>query len=99
VGGAAMYLSQSYSERETQEIVHNSLLEHSKRAAILPTLVYLWEYRDNSLTFKCAYSRLELIKGTVAPVWVWLKVVWLEREKIGKEPLSILKIVHSSFDF
>ncbi len=38
------------------------------------------------------------IKGTVAPVWVWLKVVWLERAKIGKEPLSILKIFHSYFN-
>jgi hypothetical protein len=36
------------------------------------------------------------IKGTVAPVWVWLKVVWLERAKMGKELLSILKMFHSS---
>ncbi len=26
-----------------------------------------------------------VIKGTVAPVRVWLKVVWLERAKVGKE--------------
>jgi hypothetical protein len=39
------------------------------------------------------------IKGAVAPVWVWLKVVWFERTKIGEDPLSVFKIFHSSFDF
>ncbi len=29
-------------------------------------------------------------KGTVALVWVWLQVVWLERAKIGEELLSFL---------
>jgi hypothetical protein len=32
------------------------------------------------------------IKGTVAPVRVWLKVVQLERVKIGEEPLMALLI-------
>ncbi len=39
------------------------------------------------------------VKGTVAPVWVWLQVVWLERGKIGEDPLSDFKIFHSFFDF
>ncbi len=39
------------------------------------------------------------VKGTVAPVWVWLQVIWLERAKIGEEPLSVFKIFHSFFDF
>jgi hypothetical protein len=38
-------------------------------------------------------------KGTVTPVRVWLKVVWLERAKMGEESLSVFKIFHSFFDF
>jgi hypothetical protein len=38
-----------------------------------------------------------ILKGTVAPIWVWVKVVWLERAKIGEGPLSVLKIFPSSF--
>jgi hypothetical protein len=41
---------------------------------------------------------LRPLKGTVAPVLVWLQVVWLERAKIGKEPLSVFKIFHSFFN-
>ncbi len=40
-----------------------------------------------------------VIKGTVAPVWVWQQVIWSERAKIGEEPLSVLIIFHSFFDF
>jgi hypothetical protein len=40
-----------------------------------------------------------LFKWTVAPVWVWLKVVWLETAKIGEELLSIFNIFKSLFDF
>jgi hypothetical protein len=39
------------------------------------------------------------LKGTVAPVGVWLQVVWLERAKIGEEPLSVFKVFQSFFDF
>jgi hypothetical protein len=38
-------------------------------------------------------------KGLVAPNGVWLKAVWLERTKIGREPLSVFKIYHSSYNF
>ncbi len=57
---------------------------------------------------KCCSVHLELeadklicasLKGTVASVWVWLKVVWLEGAIIEKEPLSIFKTFLSSFDF
>jgi hypothetical protein len=43
--------------------------------------------------------RCNKLKGTVAPVWVWLQGVWLERAKIVEEPLSVLKIFQSFFDF
>jgi hypothetical protein len=48
---------------------------------------------------KSRQKRIRLFKGTVAPVWVWLKVVWLESAKTGEEPLSVFKIFHSSCDF
>ncbi len=35
---------------------------------------------------------IRILKGTVAPVSVWLKVVWLERAKIGKELLRFKNI-------
>jgi hypothetical protein len=38
-----------------------------------------------------------MLKGSVAPVWVWLKVVCLERE-IGEEQLRVYKIFHCSLD-
>jgi hypothetical protein len=40
------------------------------------------------------------LKETVAPVCVWLKVVWLERAKIGEELLSVFNIstVTSTFN-
>ncbi len=34
----------------------------------------------------CMYSR-NVLKGTVASVWVWLKVVWLDRKLSVEEPL------------
>jgi hypothetical protein len=40
-------------------------------------------------------SYKKMLKGTVAPVWVWLKVVWLERAKTGEEPKNFLQ----PFDF
>jgi hypothetical protein len=45
------------------------------------------------------WDEFTVVKGTVAPVWVWLQVVWLKRAKIGEEPLSVQKIFHSFFDF
>ncbi len=45
------------------------------------------------------YIAQHYLKGTVAPVWVWLQVIWLERAKTGEELLSILKIFHIFFDF
>jgi hypothetical protein len=33
--------------------------------------------------------RTDVFKGSVAPVSVWIKVVRLERAKIGEEPLSV----------
>ncbi len=60
-----------------------------------PSSITVWSLL-RSYTRKLMYCAL---KGTVASVWVWLKVVWLERAKIGKEPLSIFKNFQSSFDF
>jgi hypothetical protein len=34
------------------------------------------------------------LKGTVAPVWVWLYVAWSERAKIGEEPQKVFKVFH-----
>jgi hypothetical protein len=31
------------------------------------------------------------LKGTVASVWVWLKVVWMETAKIGEDSLRVFK--------
>jgi hypothetical protein len=41
----------------------------------------------------------EIFKGTFAPVRVWLKVIWLERAKIGEYPLMVLTLFCCVFDF
>jgi hypothetical protein len=39
------------------------------------------------------------IKGTVASVWVWLKVAWLDREESAEEPLMVFIFFCWVFDF
>jgi hypothetical protein len=61
-----------------------------------------WGSQKNSelsLFQQIKYAPEILLKGTVAPTRVLLKVIWLERAKLGEEPLSVFKIFHSSFDF
>jgi hypothetical protein len=40
---------------------------------------------------KVGFSYISL-KGTVVPVWVWLKFVWGDRKYFGEEPLRVFKI-------
>jgi hypothetical protein len=54
--------------------------------------------RDKA-TSRDTYFGYLSFKGTVAPLWVWQQLVWLERTKIGKEPLSILNILTAPLTF
>jgi hypothetical protein len=44
------------------------------------------------ILFRISKRISNTFKGTIAPVCVWLKVVWLEREKLGDELLIASKI-------
>jgi hypothetical protein len=38
------------------------------------------------------WKLVRLLKGTVASIRVWLKVVWMERAKAGEDPLRVFII-------
>ncbi len=60
---------------------------------IFPPPINIQKFRKKTSVVLSQYCQMRrilplvVIKRTVALVWVWLKVVWLERAKIDEEPL------------
>jgi hypothetical protein len=59
--------------------------------------LYIYIYKVKNFGFTNMYNK-KIVLGTVAPVWVWLKVVWLDREKLEEEPQMVLKFFCCIFD-
>jgi hypothetical protein len=96
-------LIEAYGSPEKYWLVRVGLL-----AADLFNLNFSWQ-RANGLLVAVEWaaglvenapdSKVQQVKGTVAPVWVWLKVVRCDRKYLGEDPLRLFKFFQCVFEF